>query len=193
MKLLIIDRKKLGIVIIMIGLMIVMLAAFDNLGEKLKSAVLLQNDIKALKNYEFKNENFSYQLPSNWQTKEQKFEGGEIIYHNDFKSDDSNIQGFVEVWNTKNDLKKFIEDSKAVALQNGKFKYFNVQPITFNGREGYLINYNMLTPGNKYYIAYEYFFRGKNRFYRISFFVNEKNYNEGMSALFKTIAETFTY
>lgn len=193
MKLLIIDRKKLGILIIMVGLMIVMLGLFTNLGEKLKSAVLLQNDIKALKQYEYKNENFSYKLPANWSTEEQKFEGGEIIYHNNFKSDDANIQGFVEIWNTKSDLKKFIEDSKATALQNGKFKYFDIQPVNFNGREGYELNYNMLTPGDKYYIAHEYFLNGKNRFYRISFFVNEKNYNEGMTALFKTIAETLTY
>lgn len=193
MKLLIVDRKKLGIVIIMIGLMVVMLGLFTNLDEKLKSAVLLQNDIKALKQYEYKNEHFYYKLPENWTTQEQKFEGGEIIYHNNFKSEDSNIQGFTEIWNTKSDLKQFIEDSKAIALQNGKFKYFNVQPVNFNGKEGYLLNYDMLTPGNKYYVAYEYMFKGKDRFYRVSFFVNEKNYNEGMAALFKTIAETLRY
>ena len=42
-----------------------------------------------------------------WTTKEKKFSGDEIMYHNDFQSSDAVIHGFVEVWKSKQDLKHF--------------------------------------------------------------------------------------
>mgnify|MGYP000848837216 FL=1 len=44
---------------------------------------LIPVDIK-YKEYTGLDNKFTYRLPEEWKTSEQKFEGNEIIYHNDF-------------------------------------------------------------------------------------------------------------
>lgn len=37
-------------------------------------------------------------LPEKWVTETEKFDGSEILYHNNFSDKASGINGFVEVW-----------------------------------------------------------------------------------------------
>lgn len=193
MKLIIINRRKLGIIIMLVGLMLIIAGAFNNLSGKLKYTVLMQNDISSLKNYKTIDNALQYKLPSTWTTKQQYFGGNEIIYHNDFKSDDGKIHGFVEEWNLKEDLKQFIDRSKEVADENSIFKYYNIKPIKIKNYDGYELSYDMQTPGNVYYVGYEYFIKNNDKLYRIAFFVREDNLKESMPNLFKVIAETMQF
>jgi hypothetical protein len=55
---------------------------------------------------------YSFNLPPGWMYNEEKFQGGEILYHADFTSVDKEIRGFAEVWNINTPLLNFLEQSK---------------------------------------------------------------------------------
>lgn len=191
MKVIVINRKRLGVTIIIIGLMFVLFGLEKKFDGRLKYVALMQNNINSLKVYEGLNRTFSYKLPSQWTTKEEKYEGNEVIYHNSFLSEDAITHGMVQVWNIKEDLKTFLDKSKMLNEQYSSTKNYNINPITINKHEGYLVTYTTKTESGSVYKAYEYFIENKNKFIRFSFFVREENFKENMPTIFKTIVETF--
>ncbi len=193
MKLIIINRKRLGVTIIIIGLMLVLFSLEKNFDARLKFTALIQNNINSLIEYGALNQKFTYKLPAEWSAKEKKFSGNEIIYHNDFNTKDFKIHGFVEVWNLNKDLKTFLEESKKISSEQNLYKAYEIKPITINDKDGYLINYTIITSANQNYKGYEYFIRNKDKFFRFSFFVREDNFKENMPTIFKTIVQTFAY
>lgn len=193
MKLIIVNRKRLGVTTIIIGLMLILLGFEKHFDARLKFAALMQNNINSLVRYEALNNKLSYKLPSEWTTTEQKFSGQEILYHNDFKNKDSKIYGFVEVWSLKKDLKTFLEDSKKVSSEQSVYKDYSITPISINNREGYLVSYIMVNRSNVSYRGYEYFLTNKEKFFRFSFFMRDENFKENMPTVFKTIVQTLNY
>lgn len=193
MKVIIINRKRLGVTIIIIGLMLVLFSLEKNFDARLKFTALIQNNINSLVQYEALDKKFTYKLPAEWSTKEQKFPGNEIIYHNDFNTKDLKIHGFVEVWNLNTDLKAFLEESKKISSEQNLYKSYEIKPIKINNKDGYLVEYTIITSNNKGYKGYEYFIKNKNKFMRFSFFVSEGNFKESMPTIFKTIVQTFNY
>lgn len=132
-------------------------------------------------------------MPAKWSGIQQKFQGGEILYNNDFKSDDTKIQGFVQEWNTSGDLKSFLESSKKISEIQNDIKNYKMTPITIKQFNGYLVNYEMTTSPKESYKAYEYFLKDKDKFIRFSFFVKSDNFKENMITIFETIVETMNY
>lgn len=193
MKLIIINRKRLGVTTIIIGLMLILLGFEKYFDAGLKFTALMQNNINSLVQYEALNNKLSYKLPAEWTTKEQKFSGQEILYHNDFKSKDSQIYGFVEVWNFKQDLKSFLEESKKISSEQNLYKQYNITPIKVNNREGYLVDYTITASSGTDYKGYEYFIKDSNKFFRFSFFTKESNFKESMPTVFRTIVQTLNY
>ncbi|AWI07580.1 PsbP-related protein [Clostridium drakei] len=193
MKVIIINRKRLGVTIIIIGLMLVLFSLERNFDARLKFTALIQNNINSLVQYEVLDKKFTYKLPAEWTAKEQKFPGNEIIYHNDFNTKDSKIHGFVEVWNLNMDLKAFLKESKKISSEQNLYKSYEIKPVKINNRDGYLLEYTIITSNNKAYRGYEYFIKDKNKFIRFSFFVSEDNFRENMPTIFKTIVQTFDY
>lgn len=193
MRLLILNRRKLGVTVIIIGLMVVLFAAERQLESRLKFTALMQSNITELKSYKALDNKFTYKLPSEWRTSEQNFGGDEIIYHNDFQSRDAVTHGFVEVWNIKDDLRNFLEKSMQLSQYNVKYKNYNLQPIKVNNREGYLLTYNMITANDVSYNGHEYFIRDDGKYIRFSFFVRSENFKENMPTIYKAIVETYRY
>lgn len=193
MKLIIINKKRLGVTIIIIGLMLVLLGFEKHFDARLKFAALMQNNINSLVQYEALDNKLSYKLPSEWSTKEQKFSGQEILYHNDFKTKDSKIHGFIEVWNLKQDLKNFLKESKKVSSEQNLYKQYSMSPININNRDGYLVNYTMITSSDVAYKGYEYFVNDDGKFFRFAFFVREDNFKENMPTIFRAIVQTLNY
>lgn len=193
MKVIIINRKRLGVTIIIIGLMLILFSLEKNFDARLKFTALIQNNINSLIQYEALDKKFSYKLPAEWSAKEQKFPGNEIIYHNDFNTKDLKIHGFVEVWNLNTDLKAFLEESKKISSEQNLYKSYEIKPININNKNGYLVEYTIITSNNKAYKGYEYFIKSGDKFMRFSFFVSEDNFKESMPTIFKTIVQTFNY
>lgn len=193
MKLIIINRKRLGVTTIIIGLMLILLGFEKHFDARLKFTALMQNNINSLVQYEALDNKLSYKLPAEWSTKEQKFFGQEILYHNDFKTNDSKIYGFVEVWKLKQDLKSFLEESKKISSEQNLYKQYNISPIKINNKDGYLVCYTMITTSDVDYKAYEYFIKDDDKFFRFSFFLKESNFKENMPTVFRTIVQTLNY
>jgi len=193
MRVIIINRRKLGITFIMIGLMIILLGLELTFDSKLKLAALVQNNIASLKSYSGLENRFTYKLPSSWSTEMKDMSSNEIIYHNDFYSDDGLIRGFVQVWDTKMNLKSFLDKSKEISLKENAVKNYKISPIVINKHNGYLVTYTIKTSKDTYYRCYEYFLSNANKYLRFSFFVNEQNFKENMASVFKIIVESFNY
>jgi hypothetical protein len=190
LKVIFIDRKKVGIIVIILGLMITLLGISQQFDDKLKTTILVENDISLLDNYGALNGKVSYKLPVGWVTSERKFPGDEIIYHNDFQSPDAVIHGFVEVWKSKQDLKTFLDNSKNISEEQNTIKNYKIDSIVINGKKAYLVQYLINSADNIWYKSYEYFIEGEREFYRFSFFTRSVNFKEAYGAIFESIVDT---
>ncbi|WP_435791159.1 hypothetical protein [Clostridium sp.] len=191
MKIIFINRRKVGIIVILLGLMITLVGISKQFDDKLKTTILVENNINLLDDYTGLNGKISYKLPEGWTTREKKFPGGEIIYHNDFQSSDALIHGFVEVWNSKEDLKIFLENSKKISQEQNVIKNYKMDSVIINGKKTYLVHYLINVTNNNWYKAYEYFIADNGQFYRISFFTRDVNFKEAYGAIFESIIDTF--
>ena len=197
MKVIILNKKRLGVTVIILGLMVLLFGMERQFDQRLKEAALMYNNISALVKYEGLEKTFSYKLPKEWTASEKKFTGGEIIYHNDFTSQNQDIHGYVEVWNFNGDLKSFLEKSKEATFrpETTKYKTYSLSSIKVNNPvdKAYLLSYTLEEGAGKGYKGYEYFIGDKGRFYRFSFFVKEANFKETMPTIFKTIVNTLEH
>lgn len=133
----------------------------------------------------------SYKLPSGWKTDEKKFEGGEILYHNDFTSEDKIIHGYVEVWDLNIPLIQFIKEGKKSGIGIASYKYYTVEDVKINGKEGYILHYSRAGDSNKYINAFEVFVLDKgNTFYRFAFYMDENKWKDKYRMFFLDIAAT---
>lgn len=190
MKLIILNRKRLGVTIIIVGLMLILFGFEKKFDGRLKYVALIQNNINSLKKYEVPDLKFSYKLPDKWTTQKEDLGGGEVLYHNNFSSEDSSIYGFVQVWKLREELKSFLERSKEFSEKSGFYSDYKLSPISVKKYEGYELTYTMTVSDDRVYIGHEYFLKDKGKFYRFSFFVRKANYKENMTTIFKTIVDT---
>lgn len=189
MKVVVADRKKIGIMLIISGLMILLLFIEVNFQQRLKLTSLIQNGMHSLKEYNAMNGKFTYKLPEEWSTEEKNFGGGEIIYHNGFKSKDAKIYGYVQVWQLNEELKSFLENSKIISEKQNTYKNYSIKPTSINGKTAYLVDYTVLNGNDVYYKGTEYFIKIKNGFIRFAFYIREDNYKEDLNMVFKTLVE----
>ncbi|MCB2291713.1 hypothetical protein LGK97_18535 [Clostridium sp. CS001] len=190
MKVIFIDRKKVGIIVIILGLMTTLLGISQQFDGKLKTTILVENNINLLDDYVALSGKVSYKLPVGWTTNEKKFPGNEIIYHNNFQSSDAVIHGFMEVWESKQDLKTFLDNSKNISKEQNTIKNYKIDSIVINGKKAYLVQYLINITDNIWYKSYEYFIDGGKEFYRFSFFTRNINFKEAYGAIFESIVET---
>ncbi len=190
MKVVVVDRKKLGIMLMISGLMIILFFIEISFQQRLKFTSLIQNDMNSLKGYSAMNGKLTYKLPEEWSTQEKNFGGGEIVYHNGFKSKDAKIYGYVQVWQLNEDLKMFLENSKIISEKQNTFKNYSIKPVSVNGQSAYLVEYTVLNGNDIYYKGIEYYIKIKNGFIRFAFNMRENNYKEDLNMVFKTIVES---
>lgn len=189
MKVIVMNKRKIQVVSVAVILMAVLFGIGHICEEHIKSVSFIQNNIKTLTEYKGLDGWLTYKLPSEWTTKMDSFPGNDIIYHNDFQSKDGTITGFVQVWNMKEDLKGFLSESKQISTKQNQVSNYTVKDIDINGKQGYLVKYNILSEKEPYSVQ-EYFIKNKNKFIRFSFFVKKRNFKEYFSILFYNIVKT---
>lgn len=137
---------------------------------------------------------FKYRLPSSWRTKEQKFQGGEILYHNDFISSDSKILGYVQVWNLGISLKDFIEGGKKNVSGGENFREYSVEPLKINSKDGYILQYTREIEKGKSMKAFEVFVMDEGDiFHRFAFYMDEKVWKSDMRMNFLNLTAAGNY
>ncbi|NLM34456.1 MAG: hypothetical protein GX206_03370 [Clostridiales bacterium] len=192
MSVIILNRKRLGVTIIILGLMLVLVGIETSLSHRLKTTVLIQNGFANLKQYTIENSGLTYKLPDSWETSKQDLGGGDILYHNNFMYTNGNIHGFVQLWNSKGkELKSFIESSKSSAYKPDQISNYQYKPITIKDYKAYLLTYNAKTSSGKDIKASEYFIDNGKSFFRMAFFVPSDKYKENMPAIFDAIVSTY--
>ena len=190
MKIIFINKKRLGVTLIIVGLMVVLLAFEKNFDNRLKLTLLIENNIKYLKQYTVFQGELTYKLPSEWLTKEEKFAGKEIMYHNDFRTENLKINGFVQVIKIQKNLKEYLEESKIISAKQNPVYDYSISAIKVKSFKGYLVDYRIEVQSGELYRCNEYFLDLQGQIVRFSFFVNENNYKENMPAIFSTIVKT---
>lgn len=193
MKFIVVDGKKLGAIIVVIGLMLVLFGIGNNFNDKIRSTAYIQSNMGKLKEYKINELNISYMIPEKWITNIQKFGGGEIIYHNDFTDKVEGINGFVEVWNVKQDLKTFLNNSKEASMQQNVIENYTIQNLSAKIGSGFLVKYIIKDKYEKKYTANEYFIKVGSKFIRFAFYVDSDKYKNSMQPLFKAIIDTLKY
>jgi hypothetical protein len=188
MKIIILNRRRIGVTLIILGLMAILFSVERSFDEKLKDTLMYSN-LGTLKTYQALNVKISYKLPEDWTTSVEKANEKEILYYNNFISKDQQVHGIIQVWNRAGDLKVFLDNSKDSTFNTG----YNISPIKLNNHDGYIITYLANTGNENYYKSYEYYFQDKNRFYKFSFYVNEKAFKETMPLIFNSIVKTLEY
>lgn len=195
MKVFLLNKK-----VILALMIIALLTLAAELQSRLAPAVATfeaNNEIKKIekllyKSYSAMQGNFKFQLPDTWITRSSTFSGGEILYHLYFISPDNKLNGFVQVWSLQKPLKQFIEESKKAAVGPVDFKYFKTREIMSGRKRGYLIDYVRANDSGQYYRGYEAFIEGgQNHVYRVSFFVDEKNWKQYYIIMFNRIIQSF--
>lgn len=192
MNIFVLDKKKFGIIIIIIGLMFIMFATAKRMDGNFKYVALMQSDINSLKEYTILGQQISYKLPEKWSTKLGTKLTNDILYHNDFNSEDAVINGAIEVWNwdAKENLKVFLERSKNDSTKENSYKNYKVTPININNQDAYEVVYSIMASKDVYYRAYEYFVKENDKYVKFAFYVREGNFKENMPTIFKTLVET---
>lgn len=193
MRVIVLNRKRLGVTVIIVGLMLILFGAEAKFDSRLRQAALMHNNINSLKEYQGLDKTFTYKLPDEWTSTPQNFGGNEIIYHNDFVSQDQLISGFVQVWNLREELKAFIEKGKESSYKPGEFKNFVIEPAKIGQYDGYHVSYDVTDKYGNIFKINEYYFQKNSKAFRMSFHVREKNFRESMIAVFKAIAGTMEY
>ena len=192
MKVIEINTKRAGVTIILIGLMLILLGLAKNFDSMIKDTMLTKENSN-MKTYNTEGNLFTYKLPMGWSTKEEKFQGKEITYHNNFISQDKKINGFVELWNLNEDLGQFLNNSKEISQEQNDINSYNISEINFNSYKGYRITYIITNKNKTSYHRTEYFIKHNNLVSRFSFFTKQKDYKENMVQEFENIVHTLNF
>lgn len=192
MRSIVINKKRLGVTLILIGLMMVLFGVEIRVDKKIKMMALMNNEVTSLTKYDILNNQYSYKLPSKWESGESNYVGNEMLYHRDFSSEDKSINGFVEVWNGSMALKTFVMRSKDYGITNYVYDNYKDQGTTIGDKDAYVVTYTMAS-NNYAYNAYEYFVELDNKVLKFSFFIKKSQVKENTPVIFKTLVETFEY
>ncbi|MFA9397265.1 MAG: hypothetical protein ACERKV_03250 [Clostridiaceae bacterium] len=189
----VLNKKRLGVILIITGLMVLLLCFSKIFDEKIKVAALVQNNISDLKKYSALDGKLTYKLPNNWNTEAWDFTGNEILYHNDFYSSDSKIFGFIEVWNLHENVESFLIKSEENSKIQNEILSYNRSKIKIKDKDIYLVKYKLKSDNGMVYIAFEYFIPKDNGFVRMTFYTREDNYNETQGAIYEALLNTICF
>lgn len=128
---------------------------------------------------------FSFMYPSSFLIERKNFLGDEILYHIDFHDKYRVLIGFMQVWNLKDSLEEFLENSKAASRLD--YTYFVSKPIIIDKTFGYFWDYVVINSERKYIKGSEVFLEKHNKMYRISYFVPENLWDKRQSEIFNNI------
>lgn len=184
------NKKQLGVTLILIGLMIVLFAAQKGFDDRIKLAALMNSNIADFKQYTIDGTNYSYGLPNDWITEEKNYPGNYIIYNSSFKDKELGLIGYVQLINSKSKVRELVSsDSKK--LKQDKVREYKSKKIELNGKEGYLVSYKeKLNEGKllNYNIYYLNVDNDKN--IKVCFSVGQEKYRENLTTIFEAIVET---
>lgn len=183
-----INKKRLGIIIIIIGLIMILLG-FESLFHKnIKNAVFVENDMGRLQEQIILDGDVAYSMPNDWIREEKEPEKNHILYHSDFTWNDYRIKGYIEVWQNNIALDTFMTSTKSTALRNKEYKNYDSRKTKISSMDAYEVSY-IQNDNEESYDTYEYYINGEDYVIKLIFLTPENVSNKSYTSVFKALAE----
>lgn len=192
MKLIAARSRQTGLVVILIGLMITIIGLGQYFESKLKVATLVQNNIGSFKKYRALEGNLSYSLPQSWIASEGSSSRENVIYFNEFVSDDTYTHGFIQIIKTKDDMKKLI-DVDIKEINDMGIKDYTLNPAKVKGHDGYILQYSLNVNNNKTNKNYTYYIKNQDYIIKASFVINDEKHKENTPIFLQNIVNTISF
>lgn len=186
------DMRRIGLAVILAGLMVVIIGLGKYFEDSLRIATLTQNSMLDLKEYNVSDEGISYKLPENWLTSESKEEDEECIYINEFVSADANIYGYIQVVRDERDFKETINTFKE-EIEGMGIKKIHSEEININDVVAEMVEYTFNFSENKVKNTYEYYIPYGDYVIKVSFTINDEKAKENTKVVFENIVKTFSF
>ncbi|WP_346931055.1 hypothetical protein [Clostridium sp.] len=186
------NMRKLGLAIILAGLMIVILGFGKYFEESLRTATLTQNSMVEFKQYDILDGKIKYKLPSSWLTTIKENKDGKNVYLNEFVSEDANTYGSVEIINSVEGVEAIID--KCIADVEGMgIKDYKKEKVKIDNRELDYIQYDLKSSKDNIKRTYEYYVPYDDYVAKIIFIISDKKTRENTQVVFENIVETFSF
>lgn len=188
------NMKKLGLAIILVGLMLVIIGFGRYFEERLRIATLTQNSMLEFKEYNIKEYGINYKLPAEWYSTEllNEVENDDKVYINEFISPDTSIYGYIEIVKSKEQFKEVIGQVEKEIKDMGN-KEISSEDIEINEVMGSLVQYEFKFSEKNIKKAYEYYLPYKDYVIKASFTISDKKAKENTRVVFDNIVKTFCF
>ena len=193
MHIIFLTKKKVGVITIIIGLMILLFGIGYSFDGGLRFTGLMQNNIYSLKNYDLPKQKFSYKLPSEWATTLRDLSFSGIIYHNEFVSSDSYVSGVVEIISTKEAVNTYIDNSKSFKEENSFCQSYSTSSVTIQKEKGSLVSYDISYTDKPVYDNRDYYIKKGDNIYKISFSVRKDKFKDSLTSVYDTIVNSMSF
>ncbi|ELC8443482.1 hypothetical protein QYB59_002526 [Clostridium perfringens] len=184
------NKKQLGITLILILLMLILVTGENMFNGNLEKVALINNNIEGLNTYTALDGILTYKLPDSWDVEEKKYPGNYIIYDNNFTSDSMGLWGYVQILNSSEGLEKMIEKDK------GKLNNDNVNDyvVTDEKLDDELVKKVVFKEKNDKGITYVntiyYKELKENKIVKVLFSATESKQREDYSIIYKAIIDS---
>ncbi len=185
------NMRKLGLAIILAGLMIVILGFGKYFEESLKIATLTQNSMIEFKQYDILDGKIKYKLPSGWLTTIEENEEDKNVYLNEFVSEDASTYGYIELLNSAEGVEAVV-DKCIVDVEDMGIKDYKKEKVKIDDRELDCIQYNLKSSKENIKRTYEYYVPYDNYVVKITFIISDKKTRENTQVVFENIVKTFS-
>jgi len=186
------NSRQTGLAIILVGLMLMIIGFGQYFESKLKVATLIQNNIGSFKRYEALKGKISYNLPGTWIASEGSTNNENTIHFNEFVSDDANTRGFIEVIETKEDIRKILEIEVKEIQEMGIQKYY-LDELKIKNNTVQVVKYNINASAEYVKKVYNYFIKKDDILVKITFVIKDKTHKENTPVLLENIINTFIF
>lgn len=183
------NRKQLGVTIVLICLMGLLFVGQGIFNERFQLISLMNNNITDFTEYTDKNNEFSFQLPSQWENSDRSLPGNYITYYKNFSDSSLGITGYVQLISYKGDEKSLIEKDKGYI--EGEIGNYSLDNYQSKNHKGYKASF-IVTDKNKKETFYDvYYLKIKdNKLVKLSFVVDGKYYKTSYQDIFKALVDS---
>lgn len=188
-KFIIINLKKGSIFAIIISSILILFFIEAKLDNKLKSAVLVYNNSGSLSTYTAAANNVSYNLPKTYDSNAYDYSSGKVIHDNEFKSEEGEIIGFIQVVKDKVDLKEAIKNKELFTKKSIDDSY-NIESLEISNMDSLEVSYEFSSDYGNRFQATEYFIKIKDGYVKFSFFTPAKEFNGKIESICRAIVNT---
>ncbi|MEG0308836.1 MAG: hypothetical protein RR636_12890 [Clostridium sp.] len=185
------NMKKIGLAVILFGLMIVIVGFGKYFEESLKITTLTQNSMVEFNQYEILDGEIKYKLPIEWLTT-VKENTDNNVYLNEFVSGDANTYGSIEVVKSENGseaiIDQYIKEITGLGIND-----FKRDKIKINDKSVEVVQYELRSSEKNVKKTYEYYIPLDNYMTKVTFIINDNKTKENTQSIFENIVKTFSF